>query len=479
VQLASEDFEIGEREQELALRRTGPSEKKARFRITPLREGEGTIDAVFHKAGNFIQRLTLRLSIGAAALAKARGVAMASTAVGRPVSAAATAQPRDISMLVENVGGEYTLMVLRPVQSERVPLALNETQLSARIDEVRDVLLGIVKQVDAKGQKVFQKGIDIDRKSNETALSALADIGYQLYNDLFFRSGAVGGTRLVGENLRRVLRGPRCKVQVTSKNFPIPWSVLYLADTWDDQKPIDPELFLGLRHVIEQIPMVTTNWPEPIIASDRPTLSVSLNVNRSIDHSMSQPFVADQIAYWKGVDKKKISYVVRDSGKALQDALVADTDDQLVYCYCHADTVSLGDPGGANASSLQLDAQAGLTLGDLYKKAGKAGTLRNAPLVVINACESAELSPLFYDGFVPYFLVKGARGAIGTECQTPAFFAAEWATRFFDLLLSGVPIGECVFRLRRQFYDDHKNILGMLYSVYCNGDASIAPAVLP
>src|SRR3546814_1694866 len=53
--------------------------------------------------------------------------------------------------------------------------------------------------------------------------------------------------------------------------------------------------------------------------------------------------------------------------------------------------------------------------------------LRVQPLVFINACESAELTPLFYSGFVPYFMNKGARGVIGTECRMPAQFAAQWA----------------------------------------------------
>jgi len=475
VDLDSRDFKTVPRRRKLVLLPTGPSENKASFRITPLHESEGTINAIFHKDGNFIQRLTLTFRVGGTAVV---GPAMTSTATGRPVSAAATAQPREISLVVENKGGEYELKVTEPVNEQAVTLAMNERQLAERVEEVRQVLLGIVRQTDATGRKVYQRGIDIDPKSNEKALRALADVGYRLYYDLFFRAGAGPGTRPLGERLRKALRGTPGTLQITSKNFPIPWGVLYLADTWDDQKPIDPRLFLGLRRAVEQLPMVTADWPDGIIVSDRPTLSVSLNVNRGIDQEAKRPLVADQIAYWNGLAKDRIKCVVRDTGDALRDALAAETaDDQLVYCYCHADTVTLG-PGGVNASRLLFDGGTGLSLKDLYKLAGKPSTLPNAPLVVINACESAEMSPLFYDGFVPYFMVKGARGAIGTECKTPAIFAAEWARRFFDLLLAGVTIGESVFRLRQEFYDKHNNILGMLYSVYCNGDDSVAPAVL-
>ena len=114
----------------------------------------------------------------------------------------------------------------------------------------------------------------------------------------------------------------------------------------------------------------------------------------------------------------------------------ASTDDQIVYFYCHAESSGLADPGGPDASALVLT-DARITLADLNLDAPTTTMLRGQPLVFINACESAELSPAFYDGFVPYFMAKGARGVIGTQCKTPALFAVEWASRFFDRFLDG------------------------------------------
>ena len=94
----------------------------------------------------------------------------------------------------------------------------------------------------------------------------------------------------------------------------------------------------------------------------------------------------------------------------------------------------------------------------------------------INACESAELSPAFYDGFVPYFMAKGARGVIGTECKTPALFAVTWAKRFFERFLDGVPLGEAVSTCG-EFLEEHGNPLGLLYAVHCDGDTLIQPAL--
>jgi hypothetical protein len=481
VQLETNDFEVAGKAQKLTLERNGPSLDKARFRITPRREGEGKIDAIFHRDGNFVQRLSLTLQVGSTQ-ATITAPAVASAGTGRPLAAAAMVQSRDVSILVENRNGAYEMSLLKPV-ARRVTLTVTEKQLQERLEEVRSVLLGIVQQTDAAGKKVFQRGLKIDDASNQAALRSLAEIGHKLYAQLFFRPGGGPEARRFGQNLRRNLLHQRCNVQVTCRNFPIPWGLLYLAEKWEPEKPIDPELFLGLRHVLEQIPLVDTDdWPPGTIPTDQPDLSVSLNVNRGIDKQMKRPFVKDQIDYWNSLAEgrgQRVRYVVRDSAAMLRTAL-EDTgfDDHVLYLFCHAASYNLDDPKGPDASSLVFEDGKSLTLGELYQQAGTAGTLRSAPLVFINACESAELSPLFYDGFVPYFMLKGARGAIGTECATPALFAAEWAKRFFELFLTGLPIGECVYRLRREFYEEHQNILGLLYTVYCDGDTQIAPSVL-
>ena len=95
----------------------------------------------------------------------------------------------------------------------------------------------------------------------------------------------------------------------------------------------------------------------------------------------------------------------------------------------------------------------------------------------INACELAQLSPLVTDGFVQYFMAKGARGVIGTECEVPALFAVNWAWRFFERFLKGDAIGQIFLDLRKEFYAKEKNILGLLYSLYVDGDTHLEKAL--
>jgi hypothetical protein len=115
------------------------------------------------------------------------------------------------------------------------------------------------------------------------------------------------------------------------------------------------------------------------------------------------------------------------------------------------------------------------TLADLNREITSKATLTARPLVFLNACDSANMSPRFYDGFVPFFLSRGARGVVGTEVKTPALFAVEWAQAVIDRLLDGDAIGEAMLRARRQFLEAHRNPLGLLYAMYCDADTRVAP----
>lgn len=64
-----------------------------------------------------------------------------------------------------------------------------------------------------------------------------------------------------------------------------------------------------------------------------------------------------------------------------------------------------------------------------------------------------------------------AQGQIGPR----AYFATEWAQRFFIRFLRGRRLGEAFLELRREFMEKHNNPLGLLYAVHYNADTRIAP----
>ncbi|MEO8312261.1 MAG: CHAT domain-containing protein, partial [Caldimonas sp.] len=476
VQLASADFDIPDATRPLRVAREGRSRNKARFEISPLHDGPSTITATLHKDGNFLQSIAITFVVGGT-----RAVRIESTARGRPPSAASVLQPRDIGVSLALAGDGYDCVVWGAVAS-RARLPLQPAFLASAIEALRRELMKVVMHQDAGGDYVFQTGIDIAEADRDFALKTMARAGALLFQKVFFGPAAGADSKAVGAFLRDAASDPakRLKLQVVAEVAPIPWGLLYVGDASASAK-LDWNLFIGMRHVVEEIPLQTTmSVTDSTIASDRPKLAVSVNVNSGIDAQLGGTYVADTNAYWAKAQaaRKRIGVTSRTTSADVMRALAdEDTADQILYFYCHAESAGLGDPGGPDASALVLS-DAHLTLADLNLDAPTTTMLRGKPLVFINACESAEMSPAFYDGFVPYFMAKGARGVIGTQCKTPALFAAEWAKRFFERFLDGAAIGEVFLCLRREFLEKHGNPLGLLYAVHCDGDTRIEPALI-
>jgi hypothetical protein len=119
----------------------------------------------------------------------------------------------------------------------------------------------------------------------------------------------------------------------------------------------------------------------------------------------------------------------------------------------------------------------GITVRDLERRSSRTLQMGSAPLVFLNACQGAALSPLLYQGLVPFFIRKGARGVLGTEVDTPAVFAAEFAKRFFARFVSsGKTMGQLLLELRQEFLHEHNNLLPLVYALYSSGDISVVRA---
>ncbi|RPI31353.1 MAG: CHAT domain-containing protein [Chloroflexota bacterium] len=468
LRLVSDDFEIFSPEQTLKVKRAGAS-NKARFDVLARREGRGVINALFFKDDVFIQLLTLKFTV-------VDGKLFERETSGKGLEAAFGAQTRHLSLTILEAVQDFQIIMTGPVGST-ARLPISKQALDARIGEMRRTLRDKVVYMKEGERLVYQQSLDISPAARDQALRVLAEVGYGLYQDIFYGPAADSQTKLLGDRLRQFARQEgTLKIQIFSQHFMLPWGLLYLAsdDEYDPQK-IDPALFLGLRHIVEHIPLQESMQVTSSDIDRRAGLAVSINVNTDIDSQMGAPLVARQLEYWKKAEKAgKATLVQRDTAEQLLAALrsTEETRDQVIYFYCHASSKDLSE-GGPDASALVLSNHERITLKDLKLMASTRRILPGEPLVFINACESAELSPLFYDGFVPYFLAKGARGVIGTECETPALFAVEWAARFFQRFLDGQPVGKIALDLRREFFEKHNNILGLLYALYVDADTRV------
>lgn len=473
VELSSNDFSIAVKMLPLRIERSGASSTRARFGISPVRKGKSVIQATLHKDGNFIQALELTFDVAAQAAAQVKIVGS-----GRPISAADGMRPRVVTLRINPRDDYYECEVLGCANS-RARLEITADYLASEIKLARQALLNVVTL--RKGNvSPFQKAVSIGKDENAKALEQLAAAGARLYRKLFFAPGAGVDSIALGELLRKLfLEGDEVlDMQVAAEKLPVPWSLLYL-DTSDGTAPLSWDNFLGFRHIVEQIPLQNSDPVRTPVITSSPALALGTQLNTRIDTDFNVTLVADQVKFWSdpAVAKSGIRVSQRSSRKEVFEALCdAGLPDQILYFYCHAVSYDLTEKLGPGSSKLTFT-DGEITLDQLQTFAPITRRMSGRPLVFINACESAELSAQFYDGFVPYFIARGARGVMGTECNVPALFAADWAREFFKMFLNGRSLGEVVYKLRKKYLDEQANPLGLLYAVYCDPNTQIKPGL--
>ncbi len=476
IQLAGADFDIMPQSVVLRVPRRGPSSNRVGFAIIPKKAGRCTLTATVHKAGNYLLEMEISYSVGEIGAEPAT-----SEVYGRALTAGSHLKPRELGLGFKPVLNGYECTI-RGVGFSSVILPITEAELGDIVARARKAMMDVVTFTDAANKKVFQTMITIEDGARDAALRTLAFAGAEMFQRLFYGPLAGQDVNDVGDAIRARATKPGqvLNIQILAERFPIPWGMLYVGETGGGAA-LDWNNFLGIAHIIEQLPrQVNLLVDDAAITSNAPSLSVSVNVNETIDTQMKLDVVASQVTYWanRGAMSNGTVQVAKRSTKSeLLAALQAQSNDQLMYLYCHAITASPADPGGIMSSCLVMSGDERVTLADLNREAPTKVQLPGHPLVFLNACESAELTPAFYDGFVPYFLKKGARGVVGTECKTPALFATAWAMQFFPRFLGGEALGPLCRDLRREFCFKHGNPLGLLYTVYCDGDTQVQPGL--
>jgi CHAT domain len=88
------------------------------------------------------------------------------------------------------------------------------------------------------------------------------------------------------------------------------------------------------------------------------------------------------------------------------------------------------------------------------------------PLVILNACCTGTMSPLYTANWAALFWEYGARGVLATEFHVPDWFAADFIEVLYSHFLSGMPIGESLWATRCYFWKERSNPLGLAYALY-------------
>lgn len=496
VSLVSKDFKtLNEGTQSLIVPRKSASWNNITFIIEPLHRGVGELTVNFLKGNNYVKGMYIELNIETGENALAKEVEV----VGRSLEQAGALGSRDLHLFIRKHSRD-NLYIMAMTHGGRMleadleidPLYLNSLVLKAR-KELLDVVFmcrqngKIDVYTPRRGQEppdtlYYQYKIaPIPEDIHREALLRLAKRGWFLFNEIFYGNKAGPDAAALGDILlQSTTTQTELKIQVTSQDFLLPWGMLYMAEEAPfSYEEVDPTRFLGFSHIVEQIPLNQHPDGGSEVIPVEPQLLVNLVLNDGIDREFGIDAAQAMQAYWAALVQQEGGKITLDARFNRDEFLSAlrkpEAIGQILYLLCHGETEGVDVRGNPLDSALTLSGNTRVTLEDLKMYAPEKNPFKHAPLVFINACESAELTPLFYAGFMPYFMSKGARGVIGTECKVPARFAAHWAQRFFEEFVKGDKcVGEIFLKLRREYLQQYNNVLGLIYALYCDGDVRLA-----
>jgi hypothetical protein len=478
-------------QQKIIFPRGGVSKNLASFTIEPLKQGVGEITAILSLNQKPFQKIVAEVAIGDAALAalpaepvRASGLTLAAAAT--TMSSPLTYPPEtDASLIIirETTGYTFLLSLGSGYTVARLNLAEKEI-----VDAIRRARAGfldkIVKKLDpSRNVYAYQlKDTTIPEAIHQEVLRDLRQIGDLLFRALFFAPGSGDQGREMGHLLRATTAERELRINVIAERFAFPWSLIY-ALPFRPTDPVDPNGFWGYRHIIEYTPQFSARQPTAfapeIRAGDR--LHFGFVFDQTIDAQFNSPIIGEQRQILPGISGVNVTeYDTRD--KFLDLLSRSQNVPHIIYFYGHAVSRSPGEKDAATGieyglgdSYLSINGEA-VTLDEMNLYAGlDLDRFDSAPLVILNACESAELSPELYNGLVPYLIGRGARGVIGTEVLTPAYFAAEFAPVLLRRFAAGnTRLGDLLRDLRREYLREKRNVLPLIYALYSNAELIVA-----
>lgn len=368
---------------------------------------------------------------------------------------------RDLNLFIEPDGESYRLTAY-PIEGRviRYALPLDKFQLHTFINEVNRTL----EKISAR--KEYSRSIEVPRHICDEDLREIAEL--KILDNIFLGQNPSVNAQQVVKKIKKLSSEQPLNIQIITERFSIPWTLIYDGELKYGERSIDRNAFWGFKHVLDNPPDVEGQWSfDSIIGTQK--LLCSLNVNETIDSVYGLHCVRDQIDFFEKIEHPSVDKLVRNTeDEVLRDfADEGGVDDSIVYFFCHAHSTSDFNAGTKDIYIKLKDEENKLTLHNLKAWAGSRNFV-NEPLVFINACESVSLNPIFYDGFVPYFIAKGARGVLGTISKIPAIFASKFAQSFFERFLERQRIGEILPKLRNEYLENYNNLLGLYYMSYCH-----------
>ncbi len=414
--------------------------------------------------------------------------------------------PQELSLTITPDGSDryrFTLLV-DPDRSDKAA-AQEAVQLSCTVRLTRDDLTHLITKARRQLHNVVQT-FDLlqaqDVLTFRKATRALAQVGRQLYLKLFDDGSAETLREWMETNLAD---GSTLQIIDLAGDFVFPWSLVYTEQPWADDKTIDVTKFWGWRYNLvlltaemldtyrEVVPAVATNHPLRVSVGLYERLkgvekqrAFFNSLNAQTNHRVNAEILTERRTMIQALQEaNRDIYYFFCHGYTERVATDIQIDTELVQHFSH---LAASNPTTRPQSIRDhlddlfdvSDSWLRLTHGRLpltMLKELVPDRLTNHPLVFLNMCESAQVLPSISDGFVPFFIKRGARAVMGTECAMNTLFADEFARSFLTFFLAGRPAGEALMALRRH-YLEQGNPLALAYTLYCDADLKLSRPLL-
>ncbi len=248
-------------------------------------------------------------------------------------------------------------------------------------------------------------------------------------------------------------------IQVASEDFFIPWELLY-------DGPLNAQdntsYFWGTNHIISRTIIQDArpgDFVPSIIESSRPR--VGLVVYDSLEYVSKKeiPTLRElhrskriQLSLLRSLNANQHDEELVDFGRFLCRNL------QIIHVACHAlERIPV------HQSYLLISNEFPISIKDFVVSEFE---MKCNPFVILNACLTSVINPLYTSFWAAELWKRGARGVLATDFHIPDDFAAAFSKELYQHLLSGKPIGEALLVTRHYFWEKQCNPLGLAYALY-------------
>lgn len=356
---------------------------------------------------------------------------------------------------------------ISPVHAQITIHAVNDEYVAYVITEMGAFPLSIhlkphdVKNLNGLLQKAIQDVASSFGKGNayEMALSSLARMGNYAFQRLFPDVSA--------QEIMRKALGAGSYIQIVSKDLFIPWELLYDGPL---DEHADIRNYWGMSHIITRTiiqDMRRGAYVSPVIEAKRPKIGLVTSDRLSYVEKQEVPM------FKKLHQNRRISLTPLRTLSASQRTSeleelrhFLEQELQILHFACHAYEQ---DP--LESSYIYISKDFPFTIIDFVVSGYE---LKYNPFVVLNACLTSIINPLYTSSWAEKFWEHGARGVLATDFQVPDWFAASFSELLYRYLLSDMPIGETLLTTRRQFWSEQRNPLGLAYALYSSPSIKIA-----